>query len=224
MGRTLNLIMFDSQLVVSLLSFIFSLRLIKNKYTPVYMRSFFIYPAVGLLIIIPLFLTTHFFKSYKPYSSVINNLSTIFHYCFLGAFIIRVMPNRSNNNVIKLIFATFLLLIFIVLFKEDITKPNSFAFATANLGLTIFCIIYYFKLFNNLPILDLKNEPSFWVITGVFFCMSTHIPLITAYDYLINKISLYSIRIINLVAIFCYVVMHLFFIKACLCSVRLQKA
>jgi len=224
MGRTLNIIFFDSQLVVSLISFIFSLKLIKNKYAPIYMRSFYIYPAVGLLIIIPLFLTTHFFKSYIMYSSILNNLSTIFHYCFLSVFIIRVMPNRSIDNFIKLIFATFLLLIIIVLIKEDVTKPNSFAFATANLGLTIFCIIYYFKLFNNLPVLDLKNEPSFWIITGVFFCMSTHIPLITAYDYLYNKIPLFSIRIINLLAIFCYVVMHLFFIKAYVCSARLQKA
>lgn len=224
MGRTVNLIIFDSQLVVTLLSVVYSLKLIKNKNAPVYMRSFFIYPTVGILIIIPLFLTTHFFKSYRPYSSILNNLSTIFHYCFLSVFIIRVMPNRSIDNFIKSIFSIFLSLIIVVLITEDITKPNSFAFATANLGLAIFCIIYYLKLFNNLPILDLKNEPSFWIITGVFFCMSTHIPLITAYDYLNNKISIYNIRIINLVAIFCYVIMHLFFIKACLCSVRLQRA
>jgi hypothetical protein len=223
MSKTVHLIFFDSQLIISILSFVFSLKLVKNENVPPYMKTFIWYPIVALLVIIPLILTTHFFKNYKEEALILNNISLIFHYSFLSVFIIRVMPGKNNSNFIKIVFGIFLSIILFLLISEKIDKSNAFAFATANLGLTILCVMYYYRLFSNLPVLNLRNEPSFWIITGIFFCMSVHFVLMSTIDYLHNKISFPNLRIMGSIAAFCYLIMHLFFIKACLCSVRPQK-
>ncbi len=223
MSKALILIIYNCQCLVIILSFLISLKLVKNKSIPDYMRGFYWYPSIALVIILPGFFTENYFRSYRVYSSILTNLSLIFHYSFLSIFIIKVMPKGISNNFLKIFFLFFLSLLIFLLIYEKLEKQNTFAFATANLGLTIFCIIYYYRLFNNLPIVNLKREPSFWIITGVFFCMSMHIPLISVSNYLYENISLSTSRLINSIAIFCYLIMHLFFIKAYLCSVRPQK-
>ena len=187
------------------------------------MRGFYWYPTIGLVITLPGFFIENYFRNFKMYYSILNNVSLIFHYSFLSMFIIRVMPNRKVDNFLKIVFYIFLSILLFLLYKERIDKQNTFAFATANLGLTIFCVIYYYRLFNNLPVFNLKKEPSFWIITGIFFCMGSNIPLITVSNYLYQNISITNSRVVNSIAIFCYIIMHLFFIKAFICSVRPQK-
>ena len=223
MSRMINLFIFNSQCFVTLLSFLFSLKLVRNKNIPNYMKGFFWYPTVGLIIAIPLFLATNFFHFFHEYTTTINNISLLFHYSFLSIFIIRVVSPNINFTFLIFIFLFFLFLLLYVLVNNSLTKQLNMAFSLCNLGLTIFCIIYYYNIFSNRPSLDLKREPSFWIITGIFFCMSTHIPITTVLDYLHHKIH-YTIYagLIN-VLIVCYMVMHLFFIKAYLCSVQPQK-
>lgn len=223
MSKAFNLIIFNIECLIILISFLISLKLIRNKSIPDYMRGFYWYPTIALIIIIPGYIAENYFKSYIEYSSILNNISLIFHYTFLSIFIIKVMPSYKDDILLKFVFGLFLLLLVFHLTQTNTNKQNTIAFVTANFGLTIFCLIYYYRLFNNLPVLNLLEEPSFWIITGVFFCMGVHIPLLIAWDYLHGKIPLHISRIHNAINIFCYIIMHLFFIKAILCSVRPQR-
>lgn len=117
----------------------------------------------------------------------------------------------------------FLGLISYFLIASDLTKKNTFIFGVTNFGLIIFCIVYYHQLFNNLPTLNLLLEPSFWIITGVFFCMSIQIPVLLTIDYLRYKILINNYYLLHSLISFCYTIMHLFFIKAYLCATRQQK-
>lgn len=224
MSKTIELIVFNIQSFVILLSFLFSLKLVKNKAIPYYMNYFFWYPLVALIIAIPLFIIANFFWSYYRYGSILNVFSLIFHYSFLSFFIIKVMPNNQNKRFPKILFIVFLFLIIAALTIKNVRIRSAVAFPTANLGLVVFSVIYYYKLFNNLPVLDLKNEPSFWIITGVFFCMSIHIPLSATVEYLYHKIPTHNLRIFMSLGAFCYIIMHIFFIKAFLCSIHPQKS
>lgn len=186
------------------------------------MKIFFWYPLVGIIIIIPHFLSFYFFKSLLSIAFCFSNLSLLFHFTFLSIFIIKATPNKKNiYDALIIILFIFLIIYFFVI--KGINGHNSPAFAIANLGLTIFCIKYYYRLFNNIPILDLNKESSFWIITGVFFCMTIHIPMLGFVDHINQKISPDNINLFRSIGGFCYGIMHLFFIKAYLCSIRPLK-
>ncbi len=187
------------------------------------MKGFFWYPLLAVIVSLPAIFAFFFSKSLYPIANISNNISLFFHFSFLGFFIIRAIPDRKNDYLFKIIFVIFFALIALLLVTGNIKKINGPAFATANLGLTIFCIIYYYRLFNDLPILNLRTEPSFWIITGIFFCMTLHIPMYATFNYLNNKVTSPSYIVLKSVAAFCFAIMHLFFIKAYLCSVRPHK-
>jgi len=121
-------------------------------------------------------------------------------------------------------FAVFLVLLFFLLSVYDIKQDNTLAFGITNFGLMVFSLLYYFSLLNNTtPIINLLKEPSFWIITGVFFSMSLHIPVLFSMGYLHDKISLANFRFLMSASMVCYGIMHLFFIKAYLCAIHPQK-
>lgn len=187
------------------------------------MKGFFWYPLLGFIVSLPAIFGFLFSKRLYPIASSINNISLFFHFSFLSFFIIRAIPDRKNDYFFKIIFGIFFALIALLLVNGNIKKINGLAFATANLGLTFFCMIYYYRLFINPPIINLRAEPSFWIITGIFFCMALHIPIYATYNYLYKKITEPNFLLLKSITAFCYTIMHLFFIKAYLCSVHPQK-
>lgn len=223
MGKLIGYIVLDLQILVGLISFIFSLSLIKRKNIPYYMKGFYWYPTVGLIVGIPNFINCHFIDDFS-FAVQLNNYSLLFHFYFLSSFIIRITPQKSDLKYLNIFSYLILVILVIVLFSSNLNKHVYQAFSISSLGLTIFCIIYYFQLFNNIPTVNLKYEPSFWVITGIFFCMSVIVPTTSMIDYLRNRISQDLLLMIYHIGGFSYAVMHLFFIKAILCTVHPLKA
>lgn len=79
---------------------------------------------------------------------------------------------------------------------------------------------YYFIELFKYPLVDhLKNEPVFWVITGIIFYFSTTLPLFSFKDLIqgigsMNEPEVYSINFI------CYSILFLMITKAYLCRPR----
>lgn len=223
MGKILSYTFYTLQVLAIFTSFIFSLRLIKNEKIPKYMKGFYWYTVVGVLVLIPSLFYAYFYIGNKL-ASITNNLSLIFHYSFLSIFILKILPKNKGAIYLKIIFLLFLILIIYFLVTRDISRQINQVFSISNIGLTIFCIVYYYQLFNTVPILDLRNEPSFWIITGIFFAMSLNVPAMAAIDYLHNKIAAVNYVLLYNILCFSYMVMHLFFIKAFICTLRMPKA
>jgi hypothetical protein len=84
------------------------------------------------------------------------------------------------------------------------------------------CLVYFRELFTAKEVINLFTEPSFWLVTGIFFYLATVFPLFIAEPYLkeagflqVRK-SLYSIN--N----FAVGITYLLFIKGFTC--RTKKA
>lgn len=206
------------------MSFVISVKYGHKNDLPGYMKGFYWYPLVALIILIPTYIMARFANGVDPWGKLLLNLSIIFHYTFLSLFVLRVIPSSANNIIYKIVFYIFLSLILIVLVINDYSKNNFDAYSIANFGLLIFCLFYYFNIFNNIPDLNLLNDASFWIITGVFFAMSVHLPSFFFMSYLYDKIFMDSYRPLMSIPRICYGIMHLFFIKAYLCAIRPQKA
>ncbi len=211
------------QATCMLLSFFVSLCLVNRGNIPSYMKGFYWYPLVGVISIFPAFITINFSYGFDELATAVHKISILFHFSFLGVFIIKALPGKKNTKSLNFLFAAFLSFLLLFLLTEDINEEHGHIFAFANFGLIIYCLIYYYHLFNRAPTFNLLVEPSFWIITGVFFTMSVHIPILLTIDYLHRKISIGNYRLLFCVTMLCYSVMHLFFIKAFLCSIRTQK-
>ncbi len=183
------------------------------------MNSFFIYPTIGVLCMIPAYIESNFLG--VEYSQYLLNFSLLFHYLFLGIFIFKVLPKRSLIFIIILI--VFFLFIVYMLFFSDWNFLVNKAFAVTNFSLTALCLVYYFQILKlDVPFL-LKNEPSFWIITGIFIGMGSASPLSAIIDYLAYDSSVLKHQFFYKLVATSYTIMHLFFIKGYLCSIKERK-
>ena len=105
-----------------------------------------------------------------------------------------MISNNKNLKYLVLLFFLIEVLIVYTLTNYPLNKVNNSAFFISNFGLVIFCIIYFNELFKNMPVIDLKATPSFWIITGILFCMSAHFPIAATLDFLNGKVSFFVIK------------------------------
>ena len=208
--------------IIYFTTFLFSLRLITNNNIPNYMRGFYWYPTVAIIMLVIYIFEYYLHIIQKNLYQNINLLSLLFHYSFLGLFILKVMSKRKKIEIINIFFWLFLPIItfFII---TDIFYHTFLSFAVANFGLMILCISYYYQLFKTTPSLNLLKDPSFWIITGILFGMSTTIPVSIIGGYLFHNIPRDIFLSVAVIMPLGYGVMHLFFLKAILCSIRQQK-
>jgi hypothetical protein len=222
MIHTITYINFNIQCLLITISFLFSLKLLKIK-REIKIKKFVIYNSVAIIVMLPMFLFTNF--SYFSMNIVygLNNFSLIFGFSFLSLYLISIMPKPIKIlKYLYLLFTFFLIVIIYLLIKRSKSHTIQSAFAINHLGLVIFSLIYFIKLFNDIPDKDLLKDSNFWIVIGIFFCSIVSYPLISLADYLsINKINLNSNVLLLNVPIFCYSIMHLMFIKSFLCSIRL---
>lgn len=205
-------------------SSIISLRLIKSEQVPDYMKKFYLYSVAAGVFAVYNFLQKYYSISTKNVAGLVNSILLLYHFIFLSLFIYKVIPkNNTGKNVIYL-FALFLIVILYFLITNDPSKPQSTAYAFANFGLVIFCCVYYLKLFEDMSAINLVKEPSFWIINGIFFCMCATIPINSLRDYFLDKIPYNLFLLMGAIISFAYGVMHLFFIKAYICSINRLKA
>ncbi|MCW3117211.1 MAG: hypothetical protein JWM28_1293 [Chitinophagaceae bacterium] len=67
-------------------------------------------------------------------------------------------------------FIIFLYLLFFVKIVETIIyKISDYIISFELLFLSILCIAYYFELFRGKAVNNLKQSPSFWIVTALFF-------------------------------------------------------
>ena len=208
----------------TLTSAILSFSLLRNSFVPKYMNKFYWYSLIAALLALFNFLQKYFSIASKNVSGVLHSALLLFHFIFLSLFIYSVLPNKKNSKYLKLLFVQFLLVILLCIFTNNISIPQSAAYSFTNFGLVLFCFIYYYQLFEAMPTINLLKEPSFWIISGVFFCMCATIPINSLRGYLFHNMPYELYLLMGCIGFFAYGVMHLFFIKAYLCSINQPKA
>lgn len=185
-----------------------------------YMKNFYWYPLVGSCIGLIWFLGI---MKLVPESlfNYLNALSLIFHFSFLSGFIFKVVHNKAFQIYLLMIFWTFQILIAFFLFRDFYSNAST-AFVLTNLGLFLFCMVFYCDLFNYIPTYSLFKEPSFWIITGIFCGACFNIPILLFGKHLFD-ISKDLYRTVGWLAPFGYIVMYLFFLKGLRCSIPIPK-
>lgn len=186
------------------------------------MKGFFLYPVINMITTILQISTRYFHLFPTELFRTINLISLLFHFTFLSLFIYQFFKTKNERKYYQLLFLFFIILLTIFIIK-DIYTHYVISFGIANTGLFVFCILYYNLLLRNTPNLYLFKEPSFWVITGILFGMSTTIPISFMGGYLYHNLPRNIFFSIASILPLGYGIMHVFFIKAILCSVQPQR-
>ena len=209
--------------IMIIISFIFALSISKISNNRAYLKYFFIYPLIGIILSINTILN----KIFHLYTSSVNfSLQNILLLCDLTFWLFVFSDVFYNKEALLklriLFFITFCGAIFYYFFNP-IDKPNLHIVSIFNICKTLFCIYYYFDLFRKAPDQKIKSEPSFWIVTGLLFYSCLSVPFYALNDYLRSQFPLTISDNLFAVSNIMIIIMHLFFIKAYICTLRLHK-
>lgn len=209
--------------IVILCSLILSLKMFTKKRIPLYLKHFYLYPLLALMLSAFTVLNKFIFNFSYLTKSIVENGYILFELLFWGFFFLTLFKGQKINVLAKIIFLSALLLTVYLIFHIGLNSYNHKIISINNLAYTFFCCIYFFNLFKTSPTIKLKNDPVFFIILGIFFYSVFSLPLFSISDYFHKgSHTLFYIAIISIIN-FTIIVMHSFFIKGYLCLIQPSK-
>lgn len=119
---------------------------------------------------------------------------------------------------LPIIFFTFLIATFIIKANFNFSQPFiQQVFTIQAFFLIIPCIFYYIDLFNREPSLELLNEPSFWIVTGLSFFMVCTLPFSIFGEYIMRSNYKLYLELFSIFNIF-YCLLFVMIIRSYLCK------
>lgn len=132
-----------------------------------------------------------------------------------------------NNHPIKKAIiltnlASFILYIYLLLEDKDFhvsisEKTQNIAYTVEGVILLLICLTYLTNIFKKPSYLNLKNDPVFWISTGLFFFLTCTLPFSILENY-IDKNYLNSTAWLYSIFYIFYTLLFLMIIRAYLCK------
>lgn len=187
-------------------------------------KLFFIYPLLEFILSVKT-VSSHFFVNRDiKISHTFESIFLILENLFWGILFIIFFSKKKNAPAIYIIFGCSLFIILSLIIQNNISSPNFKVSAISNLTFSIYCILYFSKIFQERPILSLYKEPSFWVFSGLLFYSILSLPLFPIADYELAHSTSRNILLFFSIINVQVIVMHIFFIKGILCSIHQHRA
>lgn len=210
--------------IVIVISFIIALSVSRMSNSRAYMKYFFIYPLVGILLSVNTILIKRYYLYPKFINFSLQNFLSLIDLTFWFFFFSNVFGRKNALAKLRVLyFTTFCLALLSYIFNPN-DKPNLHVVSLINICKTLFCIYYYFDLFKKAPNQKIKSEPSFWIVAGLLFYSCLSVPFYALNDYLRSQFPFTIADNIFSVSNILIIIMHFFFIKAFLCTLQLRKA
>lgn len=202
---------------------------LKNRKKHTILRFFPIYTACLLTVYISGYIvmcstdlysysvTTFNFINYIDYLFILIELGILVH------FFLSIIENRIVRRILILLTILFIPYYFIESY-DDKYFPRSISETTQSRVYTIEslillfpCFAYFYELFKKPPVLNLKKEPAFWIITGWSFFATCTLPYSLLENYLRESHSSLMTELYSVFYIF-YILLFIMIIKAYLCK------
>jgi hypothetical protein len=135
-----------------------------------------------------------------------------FEFIVCNLFILRYIGSSLRRRIIRI---NALLFLGFVIFAAALTHPDfsdPYYIVPECVFLVIPCLIYFYELFLTMNLRPLKDQPAFWVVTGILFLNACDIPLLLTAKLMGNYFrEVYSLNYIL------YIVLFALLIRAFLC-------
>jgi hypothetical protein len=199
----------------------------RNKYRilrffPLYMISLIL---AFITFLLPYFIeaTKHWLRSPLNISSYADYLFTLIEMIIFSHFYFHLTRIQLVRQLIVIVNMIFFLFFIIMFFKEEsyfllITeRTESIVYTVEAVLLLVICSFYFFELYKKKPYLNLKNEPSFWISTGLLFFLACTLPYSLLENYIAKHYPGFDISLYSIFYIF-YILLFLMIIRAYLCK------
>jgi len=211
-------------LVALLLAFIVAALYSYRGFNPPYMRIFLWYLFVSLLVevLVNSYIGRLFgfqlFGSHQGYAqNAMYNFFTLFELLMFSWFLFRIIRSSLIKRilvVLVIIYSIFYIYISVWVYPGQF---NSLAVVVEGIIIIIPSLTYYRELFTRDKPIDLAGEPSFWMVTGLFFYLATIIPVNFAGAYLSHRGYFQVVQNLYSINNFALVIANLLFIKGFTC-------
>ena len=172
------------------------------------------------------FILTSFFETDRHFivfvSRLVDYLFTMFEFFVFYDYIYIALAG-INRTIIQFLSLLYYLISVLVLLRILVVTSRipfeimQHAFILQATLLLFMCVLYFLKIFNSKPTLDLIKEPSFWIIAGLTFCMLCTFPLTVLLSNIFHKnYELYT-QLFSIFYFF-YIILFIMIIRASLCK------
>jgi hypothetical protein len=193
---------------------------------PGYLRIFPLYLLVSIAVE---FFANKYFRILLPFHlddvklvvrQVSYNFFTVFETVVFIYFLYQIIRSTQIKRLAIGLFILFLIYFITSTVVGGLYQFNDMAVFFESVIIVFLCLIFFRELFTRPEPVDLLREPSFWLVTGIFFYLATIFPLFLAGSYLrshgLGKIT-YTLYSINNFAIS---ITYLIFIKGYTCRTK----
>ena len=153
----------------------------------------------------------------------IYNFFTVFEFCFYLWVISLIISNKQVKKITKGTALLYMLIAVInIIFIQKMKAFHSVTYAFGCLLIVAFCIYYFFELFKLSKSVKLKNNPAFWICSGLLFFYCCGFPLYGMINFL-SGISKLIIRNFLSIIIILNIFLYSLFTIAFLCRIKTRK-
>lgn len=194
------------------------------KYFPIYAASF----LIGL-IFNRLCTTNHVPNMLFPVSTYLDYFLTLLELMIFSHFYYQLVKSHSLKTFIILSNSLFVLFFILMgvsdknFYSKGISESTqSIVYTVEGIILLILCLFYFYELFKKLAVVNLKNEPVFWVSTGLLFFVACTLPYSLLENYMDRYYPNFSFMLYSLFYLF-YTILFIMIIRAYLCKAGLNN-
>ena len=182
-----------------------------------------LFPPFLLATIIVESLGSYFSSIRKPNISIYN-FFTVFEFCFYLWVISHIISNKSVKKIIRIVVILYVpvAIINIIFIQNKMGEFHTVTYAFGCLLIVAFSIYYFFELFKLPKSVKLKNNPAFWICSGLLFFYCCGFPLYGLTNFLIGISKLIIKNFYSIITILNIFLYSLFTI-AFLCRIKTRK-
>ena len=178
----------------------------------------------------PFLLVTIIVESLGSYLSFIRkpnvglyNFFTVFEFCFYLWVISLIISNKQIKKISRITIVLFMSIALVnIIFIQRMRAFHTVTYAFGCLLIVAFCICYFFELFKLPKSVKLKNNPAFWICSGLLFFYCCGFPLYGMFNFL-SGISKLIIRNFYSIIIILNIFLYSLFTIAFLCRIKTRK-
>lgn len=189
------------------------------KDSPVYLKLFppFLFATLIVEII------GSYLSSVKKPNLWLYNFFTVFEFCFYLWIIALIISNKQMRKIIRVFLIVYAVASTInIIFIQKMKAFHTGSYAIGCLLIVAVCVYYFFELFKLPKSVKLKNNPAFWLCSGLLFFYCCGFPLYGMFNFL-SGISKLIIRNFYSIIIILNIFLYSLFTIAFLCRLKTRK-
>ena|SRR5688572_29221670 len=213
------------------------------SFLPLYVYFIFISFLASLSVYLPSTISYRYLKLFPPFllttiiiesigsyigslrksNLTLYNFYTVFEFCFYLYVISLIISNKQMKKVfIIAIIAYGSIAITNIIFIQKLKAFHTVTYAFGCLVIVAACVYYFFELFKLPKAVKLKNNPAFWICSGLLFFYCCGFPLYGMFNYL-SGISRLIIRNFYSIIVILNIFLYSLFTVAFLCQLKVRK-